>query len=191
MKHAMTKNPTTSSSPNSQTRISSFFGGGSSQGKRHRLDSPSSPIDLTSEDGPHDQPPQKKARLSNKGPHSLSAKVIEWKYEDGSSTGSQSLKPKPETTKEKIGRRDALRKKLLSESTPFLRRRSSAAPESFHASVDQFPVLAEKESDPAFAELSRVFAEGGSRVKSSKKHPPKNVEIGPSGETYTPLEKQV
>jgi DNA mismatch repair protein MSH3 len=191
MKHAMTKNPTTSSSPNSQTRISSFFGGGSSQGKRHRLDRASSPIDLTSEDGSHDQPPQKKARLSGKGPHSLSAKVIEWKCEDGSSTGSLGPKPQPEPTKEKIDRRDALRKKLFSENGSFLRRRSSAVPESLHASVDQFPVLSEKVSNPALAELSRVFAEGGSRTKSSKKPSPKNAEIGPSGETYTPLEKQV
>jgi DNA mismatch repair protein MSH3 len=110
-------------------------------------------------------------------------------------------------------RHEAFKKKLLGENNTLFRKRSGRDDDAIDVDVDtNLESNAEKQrtdrmdesgddSDAAFRDLRDMFSHGGSKRKSSVKATNKtrssavrkktDEEIGPCGQTYTPLEKQV
>lgn len=112
----------------------------------------------------------------------------------------------PETLALKKQRREAFQKKLLLDNNPFLKRKDvsmSSLGDTLEVDSDAGPGDGETsgnsgdDSDEAFKKLTEMFSnktQGKAKGKAKAKAPPKAkvVEpLGPSGKSYTPLEKQV
>ncbi|KAJ7740749.1 muts domain V-domain-containing protein [Mycena maculata] len=164
-----------SSSPSRQARISTFFSPTKIASKRP-ASHPSLGVDSP-------EPPSKKKKVAKSGesepPVASSSRGAAEQWRFTSSSAPEKVVPSLETS----ARRDAFRNRL-SEN------KSSKA-------VDPPPevitVSSDSDSDHAFTELTQMFSSKSGKGKTKKvSRKPKAVdEIGPSGETWTPLEKQV
>jgi len=179
----------------SQSTISSYFH--SQPGKRT-----TSPIDLTVGDE-GDEPPLKRARVSRCGisksstraegsPQKSASSVADsWRF---SPEKAQSEPPRLRTSAEKA-RYEAFKRKLLSDNSRFLKKPDQDEP------MDEINEEANEDSGDetdCLQKLSEMFShQGKSRGKAKRKstvaakHSQKTLEVGPSGQSYTPLEKQV
>jgi DNA mismatch repair protein MSH3 len=112
---------------------------------------------------------------------------------------SQAGPSRPRTSDE-TARHEAFKKKLLSDNSRFLKKPEIIGLD--HEPMDEGSTeVNEKDSgdeSDRFQKLSEMFShEGKSRGKAkgkstgAAKHIQKTVEVGPSGQSYTPLEKQV
>lgn len=151
-----------SSSPSRQARISTFFS------PTHTNKRPATPSA-----GSDSEPPLKKQKSER------------WRFSLSSPEKGGITDTDLEATSSNP-RREAFKRKLLSESRQVQKPRD-------HPSVD--PVSdSDTERDRAFEELSELFSSKSGKGKGKNKgvRKPKPVEeIGPSGEPFTPLEKQV
>lgn len=182
-----------------QSTISSYFKSSTTTPKKpgKRINSP---IDLTSE-GEDDAAPSKKPRLEmgsddTNGRHATSSFADEWRY---SPEKDRQYDPnRPRTSAEKQ-RHEAFKKRLLQDNSHLLQEHREVV------DVDQDePMVVDKssesdnESEDRFQKLSEMFSNPAksARAKATSKRPiarsskGKAVEVGPSGQTYTPLEKQ-
>ncbi|KAJ7273569.1 muts domain V-domain-containing protein [Mycena haematopus] len=152
---------TSSSSPARQGKISAFF---------PRPNKRSATIDLTS---PSPESPSKKR------------KAEQWRFDPSSPerVATTDTATKPGLSKNKS--KETFRDKFLSRNNTSTARAQAAA--------DSESKLSDSDSDPAFDKLSALFsATTGSKTGKKSKATRKAVqELGPSGETYTPLENQV
>lgn len=184
--------------------------------QRKRL---SSPIDLTL-DGPDDAPPKKKKKIRGIPDFSVSPiRAIvpgpsrsqhtggfadQWRFESASPEKQLAPDFKSRTSTEEAARKknhEAFKKKLLGENSMFLRRKSRESSEYITATdTEEQSKLKDAgesggESDAAFTALHEQFSNKsksrnkGKAVANQKKK--KAEEVGPSGETWTPLENQV
>lgn len=178
-----------SSSKNLQPTLSSFFQ--TSPRKRS-----SSYIDLTQDEEPVPTV-SKRARLSM----SISDTNGEFPSRD---TLADSWRFSPEKEKQttsttapsaiKDHRREAFKSKLLQDNSLFLRKRSEDTEEV--RGDEPYASDGVSEEDERFEKLHEMFAHKSSvQTKGKAKKQPlkknKPVDVGPSGEPYTPLEKQV
>jgi len=189
-------------SVSSQSTISSYFQSATQQphpGKR-------TTIDLTVGDEGY-EPPLKRPRTSG---HRVSTPPIRgevspkkavpsvadgWRF---SPEKSQAGPSRPRTSEEKA-RHEAFKKKLLSDNSQFLKKPEIT--ELDYEPMDEGNTEVNEDSgdeSDRFQKLSEMFShEGKSRGKAKgkstgvAKHVQKTVEVGPSGQSYTPLEKQV
>lgn len=154
-----------SSSPTRQAKISTFF----SQPKRPAA----ALIDLTDDSPEPEEPPLKKQK---------NGKAERWRFHPSSSpqtvasTADSTAQPGPS----KNASKDAYRKKLLSGNNTSTARKPASESKA-----------SESDSDHAFDELSTFFSAKSGKGQKKKAARKPIEEIGPSGETYTPLENQV
>ncbi|KDR81784.1 hypothetical protein GALMADRAFT_152606 [Galerina marginata CBS 339.88] len=182
----------------SQSTISTFFKSTPPRksGKRN-----SSPIDLTvdREDG---GPPLKKARLSgfeDIGPSKAASSAVAdgWRFSPEKSRVAGPSKPRTAADRE---RHEAFKKKLLQDNSCFLQKESTVVDvdEDQAMDMDEGGVSDHLSDSDRFQRLSEMFSnkdkgKGKATVKISPpaKRSKKVVELGPSGQPYTPLEQQV
>ena len=206
----------TKAEPSSQGMISSYFTA-KSPAKGPPKKRPSSPIDLTGDD---DSAPVKKARTSlteasvantQAGPSRIEARTAElWRYSPSPSPSRPTEQPDaltPAQVAARKARHEAFKKKLLGDNNTLFRRKSERDADVFDVDVQTYHEPSRTtdrvddsgdDSDSAFRNLRDVFSHNGAKRKSSVKAASKSrsskkadEEIGPSGQTYTPLEKQV
>jgi DNA mismatch repair protein MSH3 len=180
--------PSASSSKNSQRTLSTFF-----QASPRKRDS--SFIDLTQDDEP-DSTAQKRIRLSattaDTSGESRSRDTLADSWRFSPEKAKQTTSSTPSASEKQ--RHEAFKRKLLQDNSLFLRNKSEDTEEGQadepHAS-DGLPEADERfeKLHEMFAHKSSVQAKGKAKQESLKKKKP--VDIGPSGEPYTPLEKQV
>ncbi|KAJ7343625.1 muts domain V-domain-containing protein [Mycena albidolilacea] len=155
-----------SSSPTRQAKISTFF----SQPKRPAA----ALIDLTGGDSPErEEPPLKKQK---------NGKAERWRFHPSSSpqTVASAADSTDQPGPSKNASKDAYRKKLLSGNNTSTARKPASESKA-----------SESDSDHAFDELSAFFSAKSGKGQKKKVTRKPIEEIGPSGETYTPLENQV
>ncbi|KAK7014986.1 DNA mismatch repair protein MSH3 [Favolaschia claudopus] len=164
-----------SSSPIRQSKISTYF---SQPGSKRRA----TPIDLTGDS--ETEPPHKKQKPSatnsgTSGAGSSRERTDKWRFQP-----SASQQDGFRDTIDDGRSREALRKKICSG---LFVRNGTMDHISIERDRDTEASNSGNDSDPAFEKLSEMFS-----AKGKKKATKKPVEeIGPSGETYTPLENQV
>jgi DNA mismatch repair protein MSH3 len=179
-----------SSSDNSQPTISVFF-----KASTRKRDRDSSYIDLTQDDGP-DSTTQKRIRLSttnietNRESSSRSNLADSWRFSPEKAKQATTSA----TSIAENQRHEAFKRKLLQDNSLFLRRKSEDNEEDQANEPSVNDALSE--DDERFEKLHEMFAHKSSvQVKGKAKQAPltktKATAIGPSGEPYTPLEKQV
>lgn len=151
-----------------QASISSFF---SPPAKPKKARS-HSPIDLTLSD---DEPRQKRRRMNDSLPV-LPSPAEKWNYTPGSPSNPL---PSQAVSSAAAIRKATLKKMLLEDNNPLLRRKQSR--EFSESSRDD-----RSEYDSDDTTVSKVKAKK-STTRSTKSDAP----VGPSGKAYTPLEKQV
>ncbi|KAJ6547415.1 muts domain V-domain-containing protein [Mycena capillaripes] len=172
---------TPSSSPSRQVKISTFFSSSHTLNKRPvsgRDDSP--------------EPPLKKRKATKAGlsesiqPTASSSKgrAERWRF-SLSSPEKSALVTHPETIP-RPSNREALKTKLLSANDASV---ASKTREQVSGGIDS--PLSGSDSDHAFEEISEYFSAKSGKGQRKKAVRKPAEEIGPSGETYTPLEKQV
>lgn len=194
---------------NSQPTISAFF---QPPGKKRQA---ASPIDLTvdSEDG---APRVKSKRAKISTPSSprtpvatsktLASAAEQWRFTPSSPEKTEPSVADPSRTEAEVAaqnqRREAFKRKLLLENSRFILKNPSV-PTTECIPVDSPPEVntnrevgeeSEDESDHTFKELSDMFShrgKGKSTERSVSKRARKVLEVGPSGQSYTPLELQV
>lgn len=194
-----------------QPRISSFFSQQQSPSRKRNAATLQAPIDLTIDD---DEPAVKKPRLEQSisalGTSSVSRTRTgnQWRF-DPSHSGRPVENACPESMDEITRRRrhEEFKRVLLGENNPLLHRSLSAEDQSLREvekdnSVDNpkfdDSAVDSDESDQAFKELTELFShkrsKGKGRTSAAVAHPTKaknkDEEIGPSGQPYTPSEKQ-
>jgi len=184
----------------SQATISSFFQSSPEKTKaKKRMTSPVR-VDLTVDSG--DEPPTKKIRMSGPG-DALATRAVagrssgaaeQWRFTSVSSD-KLDLHPIKQRTKVEVltqeERQKAFKKKLLLENNPFLRKKADAP-----AARIELDGSDSEESDHAFKELNEMFSnkakgKGKSKVSIPARPSKKPILVGPSGQSYTPLENQV
>ncbi|KAF9009406.1 DNA mismatch repair protein MSH3 [Cyathus striatus] len=182
----------------SQATISSFFRPSQSpdKGKRRR----DSPIEISSDD---DQPSKKKSKgssLPKEGPEpssglssSSTSLNNQWRFVPLQSTGHGAEPPQAsdDDLRARKLRHEAFKKRLLQDNNRFIDK-SSETPEQDVTEVDSGSYsLEDEEEEGAVEQLSKLFSStaGSKRKVAQKTKAP--VEIGPSGQSYTPLELQI
>jgi len=116
----------------------------------------------------------------------VSSVADSWRFSPEKAQGGS---PRLRTTDEKA-RHEAFKRKLLSDNSRFLKKPDQDEP------MDEANEDSDDESD-CFQKLSEMFShQGRSRGKAkgkstaAAKQRQKTLEVGPSGQLYTPLEKQ-
>ncbi|KAJ7685045.1 DNA mismatch repair protein MSH3 [Mycena polygramma] len=176
---------TPSSSPSRQAKISTFFSSSAALNKR--------PASHIGSSGDSPEPPSKKHRATQSGlaepshrtASSSQGRAEQWRFGLSSpKKGAPSAQSETIAGPSSLGLRETLRAGLLpANNTPtYSNPREPAGADS--------PV-AEGDSDHAFEELSEYFSAKPAKGQKKKATPKTIEEIGPSGEAYTPLEKQV
>jgi DNA mismatch repair protein MSH3 len=201
-----------SSSQPQQPRISAFFSQKPSPTKhnsKHRKRS-SSLIDLTLEHSDDEAPSKKRKRtdgisrnLSKSSSHVAEAgpsrpphagRAEQWRFE------LASPEKKIRSTAEEAGRKrnhEAFKKRLLGENSTFIRRgprESSVA--AMDVDSEEHPADNEvdgsrHDSEAAFVSFQELLSNKRGKGKASAAPKTKAEEVGPSGQNWTPLEKQV
>jgi DNA mismatch repair protein MSH3 len=178
-----------------QPTISAFFQASPSATRKRTTSS--FPVDLTADSDDDKLPAIKRPRREHTTPstpaHSAGSTNIadDWRFSPEKSV--QANVKKIRTTSEKE-RHEAFKRKLLQDNNRFLKAESSTVQMNQDAmEVDEFMASSEEES---FNKLSDMFShkdkgKGKAGGKAAVKSPKKNVELGPSGQSYTPLELQV
>ena len=182
-----------------QPTISAFFQASPSATRKRTASS--FPIDLTADSDDDELPAIKRPRLPGHEHNTSSAPAQnlagstsvadDWRFSPEKS--KQANVKKIRTTSEKE-RHEAFKRKLLQENNRFLKKESSIVQVNEDAmEVDESVASSEEES---FNKLSDMFShkdkgKGKAGGKAAVKSPKKNVEVGPSGQSYTPLELQV
>jgi DNA mismatch repair protein MSH3 len=94
-------------------------------------------------------------------------------------------------------RHEAFKKKLVQENSIFVQRKAFSTSsdermdvEDDHARGGCTEVTGD-DSDEAFKALTRTFAKSKGKSENARKRTQNREEVGPSGQTYTPLELQV
>lgn len=180
-------------SENSQPRISSYF----QSTPRKRT---SSHIDLTidEDDNEETETSSKRVRLSEntstasgtprKTLQRAAATTEDWRFSPDKAT--QPVSSRPLTAAEKT-RREAFKKKLLQDNSLFLRKE----PDTAKGDAGIVESEEQSENEDKFEKLTEMFAHKSRDTLKGKgksvARTQKVVERGPSGEPYTPLEKQV
>jgi DNA mismatch repair protein MSH3 len=183
-----------------QPTISAFFQASPSATRKRTVSS--FPIDLTADSDDDELPAVKRPRLPGSEHSSPSAPV---QHSAGSTSVAEDWRFSPEkskqgnvkkirTTSEKE-RHEAFKRKLLEDNNRFLKKESS----TIHVNQDAMEVdesVAASSDEESFNKLSDMFShkdkgKGKAGGKATVKSPKKNVELGPSGQSYTPLELQV
>ena len=168
----------------------------------------SSPIDLTLEDSDSDVPPKKRqktnanasfwnllespARVTEAGlEHAGHAE--QWRFEPASPDQPR-LEKKLRTTAEEAARKmnhEAFKKRLLGENSTFIRKESSMDVDSEDHPAGDETDSSRHDVDAAFTSFQELLSKKRSKGKAPATHNKRVDEVGPSGETWTPLEKQV
>ncbi|KAH7922832.1 hypothetical protein BV22DRAFT_1113691 [Leucogyrophana mollusca] len=179
----------------SQPRISVFF---ASPSKKRAAPSTESHIDLTLSD---EEPPAKK-------PKTVAAPgADQWRFTSSQSAPSESRNSREEASRNR--RREEFKRVLLGDNNIFLRTpdeeaRSEEVEEDVHQEAQEDDEDS-ADSDQAFKQLTDLFShksskgKGKSKAASSSKLKTTHVskaknkveDIGPSGQPYTPSEKQI
>ncbi|KAF7968561.1 hypothetical protein HWV62_30097 [Athelia sp. TMB] len=196
--------------PPKQATISRFFSQTASPVKKPQK-RPASPIDLTGDSDPG-APPQRKKPRNDTGSDddslgtdaragTLSARETvhvpaghaeQWRFEPTSPD-----KPPPERTRSaaeeavRRKRHEAFKKRLLDENSSFIRSRGVIEDDREDGGSSE---SSGDESDAAFASFKEVLAKSKGTGKAASKLPArkkKDEELGPSGKSWTPLEKQI
>ena len=185
----------------SQPTISAFFQSASPQkspsATRKRTTSSFPPVDLTADSDDDELPAIKRPRLfgrqdaaSPTGVTGSTNVADSWRFspEDSKQVNVQKIR-----TASEIERHEAFKRKLLQDNNPFLRKESSTVQMNQDSMEVDESVDSEEES---FNKLSDMFShkdKGKEKVgsKAAVKSPKKHVELGPSGQSYSPLELQV
>jgi DNA mismatch repair protein MSH3 len=174
-----------------------------------------SPIDLTNDDeGPHIKKKKTGGEASLHDAGATLPQPDEWRYSNSSLERQEqegTVKVKPADKRARQARRDEFRKKLLGENSLFIRRRFDATEavgviedDSAEQMLESGAETSDNESDHAFKDLQDMFLRRKGKTKAKSKgnvrapaalaihKDRKKVEqLGPSGQTYTPLENQV
>lgn len=212
---AKTTNKYTSTSQSQQPIISTFFSQRpsptKSSSKRSDADAP---IDLTLEDADNTPPPKKKQKISGTswgilepsardaeaGPsrkytgHAEQGHAEQWRFEPVSAE-----KPRPEKkmpTADHVAARkktqEAFKKRLLGENSIFIRKESRESSEgAIDVDSEDNSAADDDDSDAAFAPFREELSNPRGKGKAPATRKKKVEEVGPSGQTWTPLEKQV
>ena len=195
-----TSRPVMQTTRGSQPTISAFFQASPSATRKRTASS--FPIDLTVDSNDDDDlPATKRPRLPG---HEHTTPSAPAQYSAGSTSVGDDWRFSPEkskqTTVKKIRtssekeRHEAFKRKLLQDNNRFLKNESSIVQMNQDAmEVDESVASSEEES---FNKLSDMFShkekgKGKAGGKTAVKSPKKHVELGPSGQSYTPLELQV
>jgi DNA mismatch repair protein MSH3 len=182
-----------------QPTISAFFQASPSATRKRTAST--FPIDLTADSDDDEIPATKRPRLpghkhttpSAPAQYSAGSTSVadDWRF--SSEKSKQATVKKIRTSSEKE-RHEAFKRKLLQDNNRFLKQESSTVQMNQDAmEVDESVASSEEES---FNKLSDMFShkdkgKGKARGKAAVKSPKKHVELGPSGQPYTPLELQV
>ena len=182
-----------------QPTISAFFQASPSAPRKRTASS--FPIDLTAESDDNELPAIKRPRLpglehttpATPAQHSAGSTGVadDWRFSPEKSKQANVKKVRSTSEKE---RHEAFKRKLLQDNNRFLKKESSAVQMNRDAmEIDESVASSEEES---FNKLSDMFShkdkgKGKAGAKAAVKSPKKNVELGPSGQSYTPLELQV
>lgn len=188
--------------PVEQTRISRFFSASPAKKRGN------TPIDLTLDD--EAPPPAKRHKGTplflpdSPTSHSqFAGRAERWKF--GSTQASplsaaEATSTGPESEREKRQRHDAFKRKLLAQNNPLVRR-ASEGEDAGRSDVEETegpedPESSAEEGD-AFQELQSMFAHKGAKTRARPRSKfaaakgKKKAKLGPSGQTWTPLEEQV
>jgi DNA mismatch repair protein MSH3 len=186
----------------SQPTISAFFQPSplkSLSATRKRTQTTSSfPIDLTGDSDDDELPAIKRPRLFGREDTTPSAPAEsssgsvadDWRFSPEKSKQANVRKIRIISEKE---RHEAFKRKLLQDNNRFLRKGSSTVQmNQDFMEVDESVVSSEEDS---FNKLSDMFShkdkdKGKAGDKATVKSPKKHLELGPSGQSYTPLELQ-
>ena len=182
-----------------QPTISAFFQASPSATRKRTASS--FPIDLTVDSDDDELPATKRPRLPG---HEHTTTPAPAQYSVGSTSVADDWRFSPKKSKQatvkKIRtssekeRHEAFKRKLLQDNNRFLKKESSIVQMNRDAmEVDESVASSEEES---FTKLSDMFShkekrKGKAGGKAAVKSPKKHVELGPSGQSYTPLELQV
>ena len=184
-----------------QPTISAFFQASPSATRKRSASS--FPIDLTANSDDDELPAIKRPRLPGHEHNTSSAPAQnsagstsvadDWRFSPEKS--KQANVKKIRTTSEQE-RHEAFKRKLLQDNNRFLKKEPSAVQMNQDAmDVDESVASSEEES---FNKLSDMFShkdkgkgKAGGKAATAVKSPKKNVDLGPSGQSYTPLELQV
>ncbi len=198
----------TSGSPSRQAVLSSYFPAASPQEKGKKR--ASSVIDLTIEDEgsmPQKRPKTGEIQHVETPPRSMDATQL-WRYvppsPDKPLNVVQPHQPRDDEAKRK--RHEAFKKKLLAENSIFVRRNSDNQPDAIMVDPEENEADPDQGSDDSadadFRTLTASFENKSgtkgpqsmrsqTRGSTSTSRRKKNLEVGPSGQTFTPLELQV
>jgi len=187
----------------SQPTISAFFQSASPQKSSvtRKRSTSNFPIDLTVDSDDDELPATKRLRLSRHEDTAPSARAEssvgstnvadDWRFSPEKSRQADVQKIRTSSEKE---RHEAFKRKLLQDNNRFLRKESSTVQKHQGSiEVDEFVASSEEEG---FNKLSDMFShkdkgKGKAGSKAAVRSPKKHVELGPSGQSYTPLELQV
>ena len=174
-----------------QPTISTFFQASPSATRKRTTSS--FPIDLTADSDDDKLPAVKRPRREHTTPsapaHSAGS-TEDWRFSPEKSM--QTNVKKIRTTSEKE-RHEAFKRKLLQDNNRFLKAESST---TVQVNQDAMEVDESSSEEESFIKLSDMFShkdkgKGKAGGKAAVKSPKKHVELGPSGQSYTPLELQV
>lgn len=192
-----------------QPTISAFFSHEPSSTKDHakqrkRL---SSPIDLTLEDN---TPPKKKQRANGVFPnlsYSTAAepsclpeggRAEQWRFEPVSPDKLHAEKKLPTAAEEAARKKnhEAFKRRLLGENSTFIQKKSREPSETaIDVDPEDQPAGDETDSDQdldsAFTSFREVLSNKRRKGQALTAQKKKVEEVGPNGQTWTPLEKQV
>jgi DNA mismatch repair protein MSH3 len=156
-------------------------------------------VDLTADSD--DEPPTKKIRtsaslgtLTTPMVAASSGAAEQWRYTPTSPDKLDTHPIKQRTEAEVLAqkaRKETFKNKLLLENNSFLRKKADTPVECIELDGS---VIDSEDSDHAFKELNKMFsnkAKGKGKVSIPTKPSKKPGIIGPSGQSYTPLENQV
>lgn len=196
-----------------QPMISTYFSQKSSPAKQRKRSY--SPTGIGDSGDDSDAPPKKRTRsnghlqstidsspgIGEAGPSrkQYAGQAEQWRFAPSSPENSRA--EKIYTTAEKEARKknhEAFKRKLLKENSMFIRkkcsREDSEAPINVNRDSEHDTDDSGSDSDPAFTVLHKQFSNkpkdrGKSKVPLPRKQ--KVEDVGPSGQTWTPLEQQV
>ncbi|KAJ6496538.1 DNA mismatch repair protein MSH3 [Mycena vitilis] len=176
---------TPSSSPSRQANISTFFSSSPALNKR--------PASHIGSSGDPSQPPSKKHRSTQSGlaepshrtASSSQGRAEQWRFGHTSpKKGAASAQSETIAGPSSLGLRETLEARPLPAN-------NKPAYSNTREPVGADSPVADVDSDRAFDELSEYFSAKPAKGQRKKAMSKTVEEIGPSGETYTPLEKQV
>lgn len=192
-----------------QPTISAFFS------QKPSAVNDSSPIDLTLDSDSDEDAPPKKRQKTNANIRNLlesPTRVAEAASSRSQNTGhaeqwrfgtatpdKRQVEKQPHIAAEEAARKknhEAFKKRLLGENSTFIQKKARESSEtamgvnSGHSAVDETD-HSSHDSDSAFTSFQELLSKKRGKGKTPTAHVRRADEVGPSGQTWTPLEKQV